>query len=207
MKLKVLVLALSSLLAVEANAQKASARASEKKIVEAKIRPLGLLFKSISVSSEFEVKENIGIEANVSYLWGLPFGNLLDDVITDVKFKTTAIGGSVNARYYINSSDKKLDKFYAGAYTSAKSSKITITYTDGSGNPPETASSTRLNFGFLAGYKIVSKDNKVTFDFTGGIGRAVVSKVKVDDVTSNEDDFNFGRPIDGVATFTVGYRF
>ncbi len=61
--------------------------------------------------------------------------------------------------------------------------------------------------GFIAGYKIVSKDNKVTFDFTGGIGRAVLDKVKVDDVTSNEEDFNLGRAIDGIATFTVGYRF
>jgi hypothetical protein len=176
---------------------------SSSMVKEIKFRPLGLLFKTANLSGEFEVADNIGLEVGAGYNWGFPFGNLLRSFNTDgLELKTTGLTVNSNGRYYISPSDKKLDKFYTGAYLKYNSTNLTAN----DGIDVTTAKTSCLALGFLGGYKIVSKDNMITFDFTMGVGRALFYKLNIDGNNITEEGLST-TPVDGILAFSVGYRF
>jgi Protein of unknown function (DUF3575) len=167
--------------------------------VDIKVGPLGLLFNQVNFGIEFAASPNVGIELTPGIDWKpLPLLNEND-------YNGTIFRVGLNGRYYFNPTEKKLNGFYAGAYTRYGGGKYT--YDDVDNNIEEAFSSTRLAGGFLLGGKIVSKNEKIIFDLGIGFGRAFIFKFE-DLNGSNDADLsnipfvNFDMPIN----LKIGYR-
>lgn len=182
--------------------------ATTRQVLELKTRPLSLLFKTASLSVEKQINKTISAELTGSYLWGMPFSQLFSGLGSEYDFNSTGLSGNLNVRYYFNDSNKGLDRFYTGAYMAGGSQKLDITYISSTSTENERIKTERFALGFLAGYKIVSRDNKVSFDFTGGLGRALFNKTTYlsQNSTIDEEGFTGSLNLDGFLNFKIGYR-
>lgn len=166
--------------------------------VDLKIQPIGLLFKNVGVAAEFGLKENVGLEATAGVDWddlSLIVGSSDEENFSSRKIR---LGG--NLRYYFNTSDKRLDRFYAGVYSRYAGGKWTSDVDD------SEVTSTRLSAGFLFGTKVVARNERLLFDFGIGFGRAFVYEFDSDEGNVDLDDIpfvNWDIPI----YLSIGYRF
>lgn len=189
--------------------EKNESQAPAKQVVELKTRPLSLLFKTLNLSFEKQINKTISAELSANYLWGNPFPRLFTSYDDAYKLKLTGLNGNLNFRYYINDSSKGMDRFYTGAYMAGGSRKVSFTDISVTPNETESARLDRFAIGFLLGYKIVSKENKISFDFTGGLGRAFLNKTTYisENSSVSEEEFTGPYSIDGFLNFRIGYRF
>lgn len=169
--------------------------------VDLKIGPVGLLFKDLNLGIEFGVNENVGVEVTPGFSWGvLNFADPDDD------YNGSILRIGANGRYYFNPSEKKLNGFYAGAYTRYAGGKYT--FDDDASNTHEEIKSTRIAGGLLLGAKIVAGNERLIFDFGLGFGRAFVYDFEDQNDPSNNVDLsnvpfiNFDLPIN----LKIGYR-
>jgi hypothetical protein len=166
--------------------------------VDLKINPIGVLFKNIQVASEFGVSENFGVELTAGYGWDrLSF--LVDGTSEEEDFKGSVYRLGVNGRYYLNPSDKGLNRFYIGAFSRYKGGRYSLN--------EDKVSANKFSLGFLLGTKIVAANEKLLFDFGIGFGRALVNKYTNDATGESEDVsdvpfFNFDIPL----YVSIGYR-
>jgi hypothetical protein len=167
--------------------------------IDIKVGPLGLLFNNFNMGVEVGASPNVGIELTGGADWKrLP-------LVSDNIYKGSALRLGINGRYYFNPTEKKLNGFYAGAYTRFGGGKYSFTNPDT--NEKDEFKSTRVAGGFLIGGKIVSKNERIIFDLGIGFGRAFVYKFE-DLNGTNEADLtdvpfvNFDLPIN----LKIGYR-
>jgi hypothetical protein len=189
--------------------KKDESETSTKKVNEVKTRPISLLFKTLNLTYERQINSSFSAELSTNYNWGNPFPSLFSAIEDEINVKYKGINGNLNVRYYINDSNKKMDRFYTGAYLTGRTQKITIVDKTFEPNQSESVRFDRFAGGFLIGYKIVSKQNKVTFDFTGGLGRAFFNKIVYisSDTSISEDEYVSDYNLDGFLNFKIGYRF
>ncbi|MBL7782308.1 MAG: DUF3575 domain-containing protein [Saprospiraceae bacterium] len=166
--------------------------------VDIKIDPTGLLYNTLKLSAEFGVTDNFGVEITPGFAWRNL--NLLNE--NDYKGRVFRVG--VNGRYYLNPNDKGLNGFYIGGYTRYAGG----TYTFEGDTETDKFNSTRFALGFLLGGKIVSRNEKIIFDFGTGFGRALVFKFTDPNGTDEADlsdipFLNWDIPL----YLSVGYRF
>lgn len=149
---------------------------------EIKINPVGLLFQDYSISAEFGVNPNFGIEPVIGF-WN---PNLSDNASYRA-LRTRLIG-----KYYFNP-DKGIDKFNVGGYLNFVNGRLS----DGS----ESSNATRIALGLYMGQKWVSKGNFV-FELGLGLGRNLLYNVADTDLRDvplvNLDIF---------ARISIGLRF
>jgi Protein of unknown function (DUF3575) len=147
--------------------------------VDLKVNPVGLLFKNLSAAAEFGLAENIGLEVTGGVGW-----NQLNLTGED-NFKGSIIRVGANGRYYFNPKNS-IDGFYAGIYTRYAGGAYKF--------EEERFNSTRFSGGFIFGYKVVARNEKLLFDFGLGFGRAFVFKLTDPNDstnTANLDDIPF----------------
>lgn len=162
--------------------------------VEVKANPIGALFNSPDLSIEYIASDHIGIEGRVGYSWS----NI--EVDDELGYKGKGLVFIAGGRYYFNPKAGG-DKFYLGAYTKFKNS----TYTTTLEGRTEEVKRQRLAVGSMLGYKILSKNERVSLDLNFGVGRALMTK----DTNAN-DDFLANVAIlklDLTSAIAVGYRF
>lgn len=181
---------------------------AQKRIVEAKVNPIGLLWGRYSVSAEFFKNDNFGIDiapaatfANIGRWFGL--GS--DD--GDYKVQGFSIQGA--GKYYFNPK-YGCDRFGVGMYTIFSSNHYKSKYYDSwSGfQDEEHYVNTRFAIGFLGTYKWVSKAG-VVFEVSTGFGRAFINRFKDKiDSSNNNADQDLGLPAwDSTGRLAIGYRF
>ena len=162
--------------------------------VDVKISPLNLLFGNIAGSAEVGISPNIGIEATLGHTW-----NKITLDGNEYKSSKPRFGG--NVRYYINPNEKGLNNFYAAFYTRFSNAHLTRTSDNVTGNYK------RVGTGFMVGYKLVNRSEKLVFDFNLGFGRTLHNKISLNDskpVNLNNIPFlNWDIP----GTISIGYRF
>ena len=147
--------------------------------IDIKVGPLGLLFSNLNLGVEFGVNENVGIELTPGIDWkSLP-------LVADNNYSSVAYRIGVNGRYYFNPTEKRLNGFYAGAYT--RYGGGVYKYTDPDTDITDKFTSTRIAGGFLLGGKIVSRNERVIFDLGIGFGRAFVYKFEDSDGSDSAD--------------------
>ena len=165
--------------------------------VDVKVGPLGPLFGTLNLRSEFGLADNFGLEATVGGSWN----KINFDEGEDLKNTTLRFG--VNGRYYFNPSDIGLDKFYLGLYSRYSSGKARSTAEDS-----DEYNTNRFSGGFLVGFKTFSRNERLHFDFNLGFGRAFLYNIDAinDSEPVNLSDIpflNFDLP----TTIAIGYRF
>lgn len=160
--------------------------------MEIKVSPLGLLFGSFKFQYEYGISENMGIELTPRIRFGT-------QKIAGVKYSQSGFGLGANYRYYFNPS-KSIDKFYGGVYCNYSGGTLKV--------DTDKITNTDLAVGFLFGYKVVSSNEKLIFDFNVGGGRALIRKFDDGTGTSsvNIADIPFFN-WDIVSALSVGYRF
>ncbi len=163
--------------------------------VDLKVSPFSIIFGRMVLRGEFAASENFGVELLGGGAW-----NTIDfDDEGDVRFSNFHLGA--NGRYYFNPS-AGIDKFYVGGY---------LKYAGGTGKNTDTdgeVNTTRFALGTLVGFKTVSQNGHLLFDFNVGFGRALVYKIEGDDPEDDIDlaDFpflNWDIPV----LVGIGYRF
>ncbi|MBK7475663.1 MAG: hypothetical protein IPI11_06485 [Haliscomenobacter sp.] len=160
-----------------------------------KVSPFSIIFGRMILRGEFAASENFGVEL----LGGGAWNSYNFDDEGDVKFNNYHLGA--NGRYYFNPS-QGIDKFYIGGYLKYAGGKGTNSETDGEVN------TTRFALGTLVGFKTVSRNGHLLFDFNVGFGRALVYKIEGDNPEDDIDlsDFpflNWDIPV----LVGIGYRF
>jgi len=182
-----LFLSLFLILGLSLNAQRAQRGGSSSDIdrkFEIKANPIGLLFGNPSLSFEYILSENFGLEASPTL-----FSRNRDIFGEDASFSGAGLG--IFAKYYF-SPDKPASKFYVAPYIRFFRSSTTLTNSDELVN-------TRLAAGFMPGFKWVS-DSNVSFEIAFGLGRAFINELE-------GTTADFGLNLDAVGRFAVGYRF
>ena len=161
--------------------------------VEVKINPVGALFNSPDLSVEYIVSDNFGIEGRIGYSW-----SNID--VNGAGYQGRGLVFIAGGRYYFNPK-AGADKFYLGAYSKFKNINYTATLEDRT----EASKRQRLAVGSILGYKILSKNERVSFDLNFGIGRALMTR----DTNVSEDFLNdvVITKLDLISTLAVGYRF
>lgn len=155
------------------------------------INPIGLLFNSVTVTAEFGLSEDIGIEGGLNYNF-----NKYD--IGDEEWKNSGFGVTAIGKYYFNPT-RGINKWNIGPYLSFRTGSSSISIHD------YDVKTTRLSLGFYGGYKVVSAKN-IVFEIGMGFGKALVNEYKADDDTVSLT----GLPIlniDVLGKLSVGYRF
>lgn len=166
--------------------------------VDVKVGPLGPLFGTLNVRSEFGLADNFGLEAIVGGSWNkINFNSENEDL------KNTTFRFGVNGRYYFNPSDIGLDKFYTGLYTRYSAGKARSTAENA-----DEYNTNRFSGGFLVGFKTFARNERLHFDFNLGFGRAFVYNIDgIGDAEpvdlSNIPFLNWDFP----TTLVIGYRF
>lgn len=161
---------------------------------ELKFEPISAIFGKISVSSEYVIKENMGVEALFGYSYDAPLIFMFDEV-SDVSGMTLA-----GAYKFYFKPEKGGDRFYAFPYI--RYFKADFTLTDN--NITYNGDYHTFGFGFGAGWKIVSK-NGILFDFNLGIGKNVTGETTFEpDYTTETEEYS---PINVVGGISLGYRF
>lgn len=164
--------------------------------VDVQINPVGILFSSINVTSEFGVSEDFGIEAGVDY----DFQNYNFD---DFEYRNNAIGLRAIGKYYFGPEDG-IDRWAIGGYTRFVTG--TASTSDNTTSGRDEVKNTKFAIGFYTGYKWVSRKN-VVFELGFGIGRNFVRKYEYNDGSSvNTDDIPLLN-IDVLGRLSLGYRF
>lgn len=162
--------------------------------VDVKISPLNLLFGNLAGSAEVGVAPNIGIEATLGHTWN-------NITIDGDKYKSAKPRFGVNARYYFNPNDKGLNNFYGAVYTRYSNANLKRETDNVNGDYR------RVGAGFMFGYKLVSRNEKLVFDFNVGFGRTLhnrFSLVNGESVNLNSIPLvNWDIP----GTISIGYRF
>lgn len=165
--------------------------------VDVKVGPLGPLFGTLNVRSEFGLADNFGLEAIVGGSWNKINFDEGDDL------KNTTLRFGVNGRYYFNPSEIGLNKFYTGLYTRYSSGKARSTAENA-----DEYNTSRFSGGFLVGFKTFARNERLHFDFNLGFGRAFVYNIKgignAEPVNLDDVPFlNWDLP----TTLVIGYRF
>lgn len=165
--------------------------------VDVKVGPLGPLFGTLNLRSEFGLAENFGLEATVGGSWN----KINFDEGNDLKNSILRFG--VNGRYYFNPSEVALDKFYIGLYSRYSAGKARSTEENA-----DEYNTNRFSGGFLVGFKTFSRNQRLLFDFNLGFGRAFVYKIKGigNAEPVNLSDIPFVN-LDLPTTLAIGYRF
>ena len=164
--------------------------------IEARINPLGLLFRNISPSVEFGVSDNFGLEAN-------PYVNFNGLKILGQGISGIGYGFNLAGKYYFND-EKQIAGFYAGPYVNTKFSSWKYEFAN---FEDEIVKHNKLAVGFLAGYKVVAQSG-FTFDFGFGIGRSFLNEyVFMNDGTLERNDVEGISEVDLQARAAIGYRF
>lgn len=161
--------------------------------IDISLNPVSILFSSIDASAEFLIKEDIGMEATLSY-------NFNDFSASNVDYKTNGFGIRAIGKYYFNP-DKGCDKWSIGPYM--KYAYRSSESMDGSIN--NTATYKRFAVGFYTGYKWVSRKN-IIFELGFGLGRAFLNEWTSNDETLDLGDFPIFN-LDGIGRLSIGYRF
>lgn len=160
--------------------------------VEVKVNPIGLLFGGVSVSGEYLLSDNMGVELT---------GRLASRNITlaeSVKF--TGFGSTAAFKYYF-SPDVGGDNFYAGVYL--RYVGMTGEYIGTITQVEEKATRTKVALGFNAGYKWVAESG-LLFEIGTGLGRNLISEWTYSD---GDDSFSLNLPLDFTFRVSVGWRF
>lgn len=165
--------------------------------VDVKVGPLGPLFGTLNLRSEFGLSDNFGLEAVLGGSWNKINFDEGDDL------KNTILRAGINGRYYFNPSEIGLDKFYIGLYSRYSSGKARSTAENS-----DEYNTTRFAGGFMFGLKTFSRNERLHFDFHLGVGRAFVYNIKaIDDAEPvNLGDIPFLN-VDIPLTVAIGYRF
>jgi hypothetical protein len=159
--------------------------------LELKVNPLGLFFGDYSVSAEFGLAEDIGLE---------PFAGLFtaSNDLGSSDYKLTAGRFGAMGKYYFSPKDG-IDGFHAGLYTRFATGTWKLEE-DGSNLTDET-DYTRFSLGILIGQKWVSKSGLI-IELNFGAGRAFVNEIDGEDLT----DLAL-LDLDLLLRLMVGYRF
>ena len=170
--------------------------------VDVKISPLNLILGNIAGAVEVGVSPNVGIEATLGHSWTkLIIDGDEDKSIESEVYKSKKPRFGINARYYFNPNEKGLNNFYAALYTRTSNARLTRTSDNVTGNYK------RIGAGFMVGYKLIARNEKLVFDFNLGFGRTLQNKISLSDsepVNLNNIPFvNWDIP----ATLSIGYRF
>jgi Protein of unknown function (DUF3575) len=166
--------------------------------VDLKIGPLGPVFGTVNLRSEFGLSDNFGLEATVGAGW-----NTLT-INDEPELRNRVLRLGLNGRYYFNPSELGQDKFYLGMYSrysrgSAKTTDVDI---------DDVYNTDRFSVGFLTGIKFFARGDRFLFDFNLGIGRAFV--YRFDAVDGSEPIDLSGVPLvnlDIPLSIMIGYRF
>jgi Protein of unknown function (DUF3575) len=166
--------------------------------VDLKIGPLGPIFGTLNVRSEFGLSDNFGLEATVGAGW-----NTLT-INDEPELRNRVLRLGLNGRYYLNPSELGQDKFYLGMYSR---------YSRGSANTTDQAlndsyNTDRFSIGFLTGIKFFARDDRFLFDFNLGIGRAFV--YRFESIGDSDPIDLSGVPLlnlDIPFSIMIGYRF
>ncbi len=150
---------------------------------EVKVNPIGLLFGGLSVSGEYILNDNMGVEASLRFA-----SNTFADV------KTNGFGAGAAYKYYF-SPENGADKFYVYGYLNYAGGK-------GTSSTDVTLTYSKIAAGFGAGYKWVA-DSGLLFDIGFGIGRNLNSNWDWSDGGSTSINF----PIDIDGKLAIGWRF
>lgn len=165
--------------------------------VDVKVGPLGPLFGTLNLRSEFGLADNFGLEATVGGSWNKINFDEGDDL------KNSVLRFGVNGRYYFNPSDVGLDKFYVGLYSRYSAGKARSDAEDA-----DEYNTNRFSGGFLVGFKTFSRNQRLHFDFNLGFGRAFV--YNINGIGDAEPVDLSGIPFlnwDLPTTMAIGYRF
>ena len=162
--------------------------------VDVKISPLNLILGNIAGSVEVGVTPNVGVEATLGHDW-------TKIKIESIDYKSSKPRYGINVRYYVNPNEKGLNNFYGALYTRGSNARLTRTSDNVTGNYK------RVGAGFMVGYKLIARNEKLVFDFNLGFGRTLQNKISLSDsepVNLNNIPFvNWDIP----ATLSIGYRF
>ena len=162
--------------------------------VDVKISPLNLLLGNIAGAVEVGVTPNVGIEATLGHSW-------TKLTIESNEYKSSKPRYGINVRYYVNPNEKGLNNFYGALYTRGSNAHLTRT------SDNVTGTYNRVGLGFMVGYKLVTRNEKLIFDFNLGFGRTLRNQISLSDskpVNLNNIPFvNWDIP----ATISIGYRF
>ncbi len=161
--------------------------------VEVKINPVGALFNSPDLSVEFIATDNVGIEGRVGYSWG-------DFDVDGIGYKSRGLVFIGAGRYYFNPSVGG-NGFYTGGYVKYKNSGSEAVIGES-----REITNRRLAVGPVFGYKVLSGNQKVVFDFNFGIGKAFVNDYSNNATEAFLDAVPFG-DTDLIGTLALGYRF
>ncbi len=158
--------------------------------VDVTINPIGILFGDLSAGADFNLGENLSVEAAVGFGSGKQSGT-----------KYSAIPLTGTFKYYFNP-DKGCDKFYADAFVKFINRKYEY---DDSSLGFANYTQTRFGFGLGIGFKAVSKKG-IVFDIGLGAGRAIVDNTKYEDSNGIEETVDWpDLMIQG--KIGIGYRF
>jgi hypothetical protein len=183
---KTIIFALSLMAALYTNAQ-----------VDLKINPIGAIFGSPDLSAEFQLKENVGLEAGL----GFNVGGL---TIDEFQYRRSGISGFLAGKYYLNP-QQGTDRLAIGVYTRYRNIDNKVKDSeDNSSNFSRTLFAT----GLLISQKWLSQSG-VVFEIDFGAGRAIVNDITFDDEANSEVSLDEipGLNIDLILRFAVGYRF
>ena len=162
--------------------------------VDVKISPLNLILGNIAGAVEVGVSPNVGIEATLGHSW-------TKLTIDGNEYKSSKPRFGINARYYFNPNEKGLNNFYGALYTRGSNAHLTRTSDNVTGNYK------RVGAGFMVGYKLIARNEKLIFDFNLGFGRTLQNKISLSDSEpvnlNNIPLVNWDIP----ATLSIGYRF
>lgn len=173
--------------------------------IDATVNPVGLIFGYISLSGEYVINDNMGVELGVRFVnrkrsFGITIG---DDTSSDVTEK--GFGAGLTYKYYF-APDKGADKWYGFAY---------VRFESYSADNEQEILGTKFDYGYKSsvvaggigvGYKWVF-DKGILIDINFGVGNPF-SESRTYNTEGFDDslvDIDFG--IDFVSKLGVGYRF
>jgi hypothetical protein len=165
--------------------------------VDVKVGPLGPLFGTFNLRSEFGLAKDFGLEATLGGSWNkINFEDSED-------LRNSVLRAGVNGRYYFNPTDLGLDKFYVGLYTRYSSGKARSTAENS-----DEYNTNRFSGGFLFGFKTFSRNDRFLFDLNIGFGRAFVYNIEGigDAEPVNLEDIPLLN-VDIPTTLAIGWRF
>ena len=172
--------------------------------IDATVNPLGLIFGYISVSGEYVINDNMGLELGIRFVNRKRSAGLVTiGDQTDDEFKEKGFGVGLTYRYYF-APDKGADKWYGFAY---------MRYEDSSADNETTVNGTKFDNGYKTtiiaggigvGYKWVF-DKGIVLDINFGVGNPLSEKRTFNTGDGTGFDIKFG--IDFVSKLGIGYRF
>lgn len=149
-------------------------------VIEVKVAPVKLALSQISIGGEFVLNDRVGIEPI------LDIGGLLS---------SNAIGMRTFGKFYI-APKYGADRFYIGSYLKLQSRQAFL-----SGEQIRKGA-----LGFLLGYKYVT-DSGLILEAGYGLGRSISVENRSNGNVNASAVGETGFSIDGVAQFSIGYRF